>query len=55
MGEQLEQERGQEEYKSNVWLLQNQQLKKDLEEESGSSPSCFIIQGPVLLLCFPGV
>ena len=55
MEEQLEQERGQEEYKSKVWLLQNQQLKKDLEEESGSSSSCFIMQGPILLLSSPDV
>lgn len=54
-GKQLEQEREQEEYKSKVRLLQNQQLKDDLEEESGSSPSCFITQGPILLLSFPDV
>lgn len=54
MGEQLEQERGQEEYKSKVWLSPSSS-KKDPEEESGSSPSCFITQGPILLLSFPDV
>lgn len=43
----LEQERGQDEYE--VWLLQNQQFRKGLEEDSGSSHSCFIAQGSILL------